>query len=132
MNSLFLVTLNLTPSATESFDDYMGMSFDRDCQHKELVAKKLILYNFDNPWLNMGNVHMMGTSPFQAPAAEFVSDERVGDVHAARSRLLLDFFIFALNLDLTINVSTVFAKLPIAIAISRIPHTTTCDSMHRL
>lgn len=48
-NSLFLVTLNLTPSATESFDDYMGMSFDRDCQHKELVAKKLILYNFDNP-----------------------------------------------------------------------------------
>lgn len=49
MNSLFLVTLDLTPSATESFDDYMGMSFDRDCQHKELVAKKLILYNFDNP-----------------------------------------------------------------------------------
>lgn len=46
MNSLFLVTLNLTPSATESFDDYMGMSFDRDCQHKELVAKKLNTLHF--------------------------------------------------------------------------------------
>jgi hypothetical protein len=46
--------------------------------------------------------------------------------------LPFDFFIFALNLDLAIKVSTVFAKLPIAIAISRIPQTTTCDRIKEL
>lgn len=66
--------------------------------------------------------------PFHALAAKSVGDEPVGEGHASRSRLLLDFFIFALNLDLTIKVSTVFAKLPIAIAISRIPQTTTCNT----
>lgn len=74
-----------------------------------------------------------GKFSIHAPAAKFAaSDDPVGEVHAARSRLLLDFFIFALNLDLTIKVSTVFAKLPIAIAMSRTPQTTTCDSVHRL
>ena len=64
-------------------------------------------------------------------AVESVGDEPVGEGHVSRSRLPFDFFIFALNLDLTIKVSTVFAKLPIAIAINRIPQTTTCVTQHK-
>src|SRR5438034_84159 len=92
-----------------------------------------MLYSGNKLWLNMGNVHRMGnfsTCPFHALAVESVSDEPVDEVHVLRSRLLFDFLIFALNRDLAINVSTVFAKLPIAIAISRIPQTTTCDTIY--
>lgn len=100
------------------------------------MAKKLMLYNGSNkPCLNMGNVHRMenffSPDPYQALAVEFVGDRPVGELHVSGSRLPLDLF-FALNLDLAISVSTVFAKLPIAIAISRTPQTTTCESMHRL